>query len=194
MTWVNRSLRAGLPFHYVPCITGSKVVSAVIISLNITVLFRVHFIYLFMIFIFTLFCFTILYWFCHTLTWISHGCTWVPNPEPPSPLPPHIISLDHPRAPTPSILYPVLNIDWWFISYMIVHMFQCYSPKSSHPLPLPQSLKVRSIHLCLFCCLAYRFIITIFLNSIYMCQYTVLVFFFLAYFTLYNRLQFHPPH
>ena len=24
-------------------------------------------------------------------------------------------------------------------------------------------------------------------------QYTVLVFFFLAYFTLYNRLQFHPP-
>ena len=33
----------------------------------------------------------------------------------------------------------------------------------------------------------------IFLNSIYMC-YTVLVFFFLAYFTLYNRLQFDPPH
>ena len=25
-------------------------------------------------------------------------------------------------------------------------------------------------------------------------QHTVLVFFFLAYFTLYNRLQFHPPH
>ena len=25
-------------------------------------------------------------------------------------------------------------------------------------------------------------------------QYTVLVFFFLAYFTLYNRLQFRPPH
>ena len=35
---------------------------------------------------------------------------------------------------------------------------------------------------------------SIFLNSIYMCQYTVLVFFFLAYFTLYNRLQFHPSH
>ena len=28
------------------------------------------------------------------------------------------------------------------------------------------------------------------LNSVYMRQYTVLVFFFLAYFTLYNRLQF----
>ena len=123
----------------------------------------------FLIFIFTLFYFTILYWFCHTLTWIRHGGTWVPNPEPPSHLPPHIISLDHPRAPAPSILYPVSNIDWWFISYMIVYMFQCHSPKSSHPLPLPQSPKVRSKHLCLFCCLAYRVIITIFLNSICLC-------------------------
>ena len=39
-------------------------------------------------------------------------------------------------------------------------------------------------------CLAYRVVIAIFLNSVYMCQYTVLVFFFLAYCTLYNRLQF----
>ena len=53
------------------------------------------------IFIFTLFCFTILYWFCHTLIWTGHGCTWVPNPEPHSHLPPHIISLDHPRALQP---------------------------------------------------------------------------------------------
>ena len=102
---------------------------------------------------FTLFYFIVLYWFCHTLTWIHHECTWVPNPEPRSHLPPHIISLDHPRVPAPSILYPVLNVDWQFVSYMIVYMFQCHSPKSSHPLPLPQSLKVRSIHLCLFCCL-----------------------------------------
>ena len=95
--------------------------------------------------------------------------TCVPKHEPPSHLPPHIISLGHPSAPAPSILYPVLNIDWRFISYMIVYMFQCHSPKSSHPLPLPRSPKVRSIHLCLFCCLAYRVIIIIFLNSIYMC-------------------------
>ena len=49
-----------------------------------------------------------------------------------------------------------------------IHMFQCHSPKSSHPLPLPQSPKVCSLHLCLFCCLTYRVIINIFLNSIYM--------------------------
>uniref|UniRef100_A0A4W2DWQ7 ABC transporter domain-containing protein n=1 Tax=Bos indicus x Bos taurus TaxID=30522 RepID=A0A4W2DWQ7_BOBOX len=46
-------------------------------------------------------------------------------------------------------------------------MFQCHSPKSSPP-TLPQSTKDCSIHLCLFCCLVYRVIITIFLNSIYM--------------------------
>ena len=75
--------------------------------------------------------------------------------------------LGHPSAPPPSILYHVLNLDWRFISYMILYMFQCHSPKSSHP--LPQSPKVCSIHLCLFCCLTYRVIVTIFLNSIYMC-------------------------
>ena len=64
---------------------------------------------------------------------------------------------------------PVSNLDWRFVSYMILHMFQCHSPKSSHPLPLPLSPKDCSIHLCLFCCLSYRVIITIFLNSIYMC-------------------------
>ena len=120
-------------------------------------------------FSFTLFYFTILYWFCHTSTWIHHGCTRVPNPEPPSHLPPYTISLGHPNAPAPSILYPASNLDWRFVSYMILYMFQCHSPKSSHPHPLPQSPKDCSIHLCLFCCLAYRVIVTIFLNFIYMC-------------------------
>ena len=87
----------------------------------------------------------------------------------PSPTSHPISSLDHPRAPAPSILYPASNIDWRFVSYMIVYMFQRHFPKSSHPLPLSQSPKVRSRHLCLFCCLTYRVIITIFLNSIYMC-------------------------
>ena len=35
--------------------------------------------------------------------------------------------------------------------------------------PSPTESKNCSIYLCLFCCLAYRLIVTIFLNSIYMC-------------------------
>ena len=123
--------------------------------------------------------------FCHTFTWMSHGCTCVSHPEPPSHLPPHSIPQDHPSASALSSLSHALNLDWQFISHMVIYMFQCYSLKSSHPHLLPQSPKVCSLHLYLFCCLAYRVIMTIFLNSIYMRWYTVLVFFFLTYFTLY---------
>ena len=127
------------------------------------------FIYLFFSLINLFFYFTILYWFCHTVTWIGHGCTCVPHPEPLSHLPPHPIPLGHPSAPAPNTLYHASNLDWWFISHMIIYMFQCHSPISTHPRPLPQSPKDCSIYLCLFCCLSYRVIITIFLNSIYMC-------------------------
>ena len=91
--------------------------------------------------------FTILYWFCHTSTWIHHGCTRVPHPEPHSHLPPHPIPLGHPSAPALSILYHALNLDWRFVSHVIIYMFQCHSHKSSHPCPLPQSPKDCSIHL-----------------------------------------------
>ena len=107
---------------------------------------------------------------------------------PSSLLPPRTIPLGCPSAPAPSIQYRALNLDWRLISYMILYMFQCHSSKSSHPLPLPQSPKDCSIHQCLFCCLIYRVTVTIFLNSMYMHYYTALVFFFLAYFILYNRL------
>ena len=47
-------------------------------------------------------------------------------------------------------------------------MHPCYSSHLSHPLlPLPQSTINCFIYLCFFCCLAYRVIVTIFLNSIY---------------------------
>ena len=116
-----------------------------------------------------------------------------PHPEPPTHFPPHPIPLGCPRAPALSALLHALNLHWSSVLHMTMYMFQCYSLKSSHPRLLPQNPKVCSLHLCLFCCLAYRIIINIFLNSIYMCQYTVLVFLFLTYFTLSNRLQFHPP-
>ena len=60
------------------------------------------------------------------------------------------------------------------------------------PLTLSHRVQKTVLYMSLFCSLAYRVIVTIFLNSLYICYYTVLVFFFLAYFTLYNRVQFHP--
>ena len=112
--------------------------------------------------------FTILYCFCHISKWICHRYTCVPHPEPSSLLPPHTIHLGRPNAPAPSIQYRGSNLDWWLVSYMILYRFQCHSPKLSLPLPLPQSPKDCSLHQCLFCCLVYRVIVTIFLNSIYM--------------------------
>ena len=87
-----------------------------------------------------------MYWFCHISTWLCHRYTRVPHPEPSSLLPPHTIPLGHPSAPAPSIQYRASNKDWRLISYMILYMFQCHSPKSSHPLPLPQSPQDYSIH------------------------------------------------
>ena len=40
--------------------------------------------------------------FCHTLTWISHGFTCIPHPDPPSHLPLHLIPLGLPSVPGPS--------------------------------------------------------------------------------------------
>ena len=56
--------------------------------------------------------------------------------------------------------------DWSDVA--AIYMFQCYSLKSSHPRLLPQSPKVCYLYLCLFCCLTYRVVVTIFLNSTYM--------------------------
>ena len=39
-------------------------------------------------------------------------------------LPTHTIPLGHPSAPAPSILYPASNLDWQFVSYIILYMFQ----------------------------------------------------------------------
>ena len=62
----------------------------------------------------------------------------------------------------------------------------------SHFVPAYPSLslcpQVHSLRLRLYSCPAP------FLDSIYMCQHTVFVFLFLTYFTLYDRLQVHPPH
>ena len=70
--------------------------------------------------------FTILYWFCHISIWIHHECTRVPNPEPPSHLPPHTIPLGHPSALAPSILYLASNLAWWCETAKETQMYKLY--------------------------------------------------------------------
>ena len=73
-------------------------------------------------------------------------------------------------------------------------MFQRYSFNSSRPL-LPLFLK-SVLYVCVStpACKYSWFSIPSFLGSIYMHYYTIFVFLFLTYFTLYNRLWVHPPH
>ena len=91
------------------------------------------------------------------------------NP-PPTYLPPH---------PIPSLWVIPVHQPWasclmhrtWTGDLFHIWWYTCFNAiLSDHPtLTFSQSPKDCSIHLCLFCCLAYRVIITIFLNSICMC-------------------------
>ena len=90
--------------------------------------------------------FTILYWFClhqHEYAMGVHMFPFLNLLPPPSPYHPSGSSqCTSPKHPV-SYMEPGL-----FISYMI-YMFQCHSPKSSHPLPLPQRLFYTSVSLLL---------------------------------------------
>ena len=76
---------------------------------------------------------------------------------PPTSLP--IPSLRVSQCTSPEHPVSESNLDWPSVSHMIIYMFQCHSLKSSCPRLIPQSPKDCSLHLCLFCCLAYRIII-----------------------------------
>ena len=86
----------------------------------------------------------------------------------PSHLHPHPIPLGWPRRPALSVLLHTSNLHWSSVLHMVIYTFQCYSLISSHLHLLPHSPKVCSLHLCLFCCLAYRVVVTIFLKSVHM--------------------------
>ena len=100
-------------------------------SNNLFISSKLSFFFFFNFIVFNL----ILYWSCHISKWICHRYACVPHPEPCSLLAPHTIPLGCPSAPGPSIQYHAWNLDWRLVSYMIFYIFQCHSPKSSHPIP-----------------------------------------------------------
>ena len=90
--------------------------------------------------------------------------SWTPLP-PPSPYHPSGSSQCASLKFSVSCIEPGLGIHFL---YDIIHVLMPFS-QIIPLLTLPQSPKDCSIHLCLFCCLIYRVVVTIFLNSIYMC-------------------------
>ena len=132
--------------------------------------FPLYFIYLFILLEANYF--AILNWFCHTSTWICHGCTSVPRPEPPSHLLPHPFPLGHPfpLVPVHQPLAPFIMLCTWTGESFHIWCYTCFNAILPNHLTLTLSHRVQKtvLYICLFCCLAYRVIISIFLNSVYM--------------------------
>ena len=102
----------------------------------------------------------------------EHMCSPSRTPLPP-PSPSHLSGLSQ----CTSFGCPALCIKLALVIYFAygnMHVSMLFL-QISHPRLLPHRPKVRSLHPCLFACLAYRIIITIFLNfvytRIYMCVY-----------------------
>ena len=118
--------------------------------------------------LFYLFIFTLQY--CIGFAIHQHASTtgvhvfFILNPPPTSlPIPSlWVIPVHQPQASC------ILHRTWIGDSFLIWY-YTCFNAiLPNHPrLPLPQSPKDCSIHLCLSCYLAYRVIVTIFLNPIY---------------------------
>ena len=85
--------------------------------------------------------------FCYTLTWISHGFTCVPHPDPLSHLRPHPIPLGLSNAPALStcLMHPT-----WTGDLFHIWQYNCFNAILSEHRLLPQSPKVCSIHLLFF--------------------------------------------
>ena len=125
-----------------------------------------------------LFNFTILYWFCHTLTWICLGCTHVPHPEhhpPPPPSPSHpsgssqCISPEHPV----SCIEPGLPIRFTYDNLHVSVPFSHIIPPSPSPTKVKRLFYI-SVSLLLSRIQGYRYHLSKF--HIYVLVYCIGVF------------------
>ena len=119
-----------------------------------------------------LFYFTTLYWFCHTLTWIHHGCTCVPHPEPPPsslPIPSlWVITLYQSRAPC------IMHQTWTGDSFHIWY-FTCFNAILPYHPALTLSHRVqKTVSLLLSCIQGYCYHLSKF--HIYVLVYCIGVF------------------
>ena len=114
-----------------------------------------------------------------------HACPILTSLPPPTPS--HPTGSSQCTSPEHRVSCIELGLVTYFI-YDNIHVSMLFSQTITCLLS-PQSPKVCSLHLSLLFCLAYTVIATIFLNSIYMCYL-----FFLTYFAIHDRLQFHPAH
>ena len=110
------------------------------------------------------------------------------------PIPPLQVVTKH-RADLPMQLLPT---SYLFYIWQCIYVNTTLSLCPSLHVPFPMSSSPFSTFASLFlCCPQVRqnhFFFFLDSNSICICQYTVFVFLFLTYFTLYDRLQVHPPH
>ena len=84
--------------------------------------------------------------FCHTLTWISHGCTWVPHPERHSHLPPHPIPQGHPSA----LALSTLSIEPGLVicfTYDTIHVSMLFS-QIIPPSPFSHRVQKTVLYIC----------------------------------------------
>ena len=123
--------------------------------------------------------FTIWYWFCHTSTWIFHGYTRVPHPEPISlPLPSLWVFPVH-QPQTSCIMHRTWTGDSFHIWY-----YTCFNAiLPNHPtLSLSHRVQQTVLYICvsfamwLYFCFANEFICTIFLDFTYKQYHMMFVF------------------
>ena len=139
------------------------------------------------------------YWFgfCHKSTWINNRYIWSLSPESPAHLLPIPTPLGYYRvrvwAPYVTQQIPIGCLFTYLSVYASMLLSAFISPSFSSSPHLSISLFAlvhKSVSLCLHlhCCSANKFVSTILPDFMYLHWYTISVFLFLTYITLYNRL------